>query len=157
MKIQLTAPTIWLATQPTDFRRSINGLSAMVINDYQQTLQDQVYIFYNRAKNKLKILARHRNGAVLVYKQFDKKKVHGSSALMIKRHEVTEKEEACAQDRDNSQAGQGNGKGGFGSSRSLLFHFHGITWRRCVSSSCSRTLTLSSRRGKSSNHWHSHS
>ena len=75
MKIQLTAPTIWLATQPTDFRRSINGLSAMVINDYQQTLQDQVYIFYNRAKNKLKILARNRNAAVLVYKQFDKKKL----------------------------------------------------------------------------------
>ena len=35
---------------------------------------DRVYVFYNRAKNKLKLLAYHRNGFLLIYKQLDKKR-----------------------------------------------------------------------------------
>lgn len=74
MQIQLTAPSIWLADKAVDFRKSITGLTECVIGDYGQTLENQIYIFYNRARDKLKILARHGNGSVLIYKSLDKKK-----------------------------------------------------------------------------------
>ena len=74
MQIQLTAPCIWLADKAVDFRKSITGLTECVVGDYGQTLENQIYIFYNRARDKIKILARHRNGSVLIYKALDKKK-----------------------------------------------------------------------------------
>ena len=33
-----------------------------------------IFIFFNRARNKIKILGHHRNGMVLVYKVLDKQK-----------------------------------------------------------------------------------
>lgn len=74
MHIQLNAPKIWLATEPVDFRSGINKLSEHVVTQLDRCLGDQLYIFFNRGKNKLKLLAQHRNGMILIYKQLHKKK-----------------------------------------------------------------------------------
>ena len=74
MQLHLKASKIWLASEAVDFRRGINGLSTMVVNQLAGRVQAGVYVFYNRAKNKLKLLAYHRNGMLLIYKCLDKKK-----------------------------------------------------------------------------------
>jgi transposase len=73
MEIILKETQVWMASEPVDFRKGINGLSALAYAYNQNGVSNQLYIFYNRAKNKLKILGYHRNGYVLVYKQLDKK------------------------------------------------------------------------------------
>ena len=57
MQIKLTAPKIWMASEPVDFRKAIDGLSALVAKHFHQGLEDHLFIFYNRARNKLKLLA----------------------------------------------------------------------------------------------------
>lgn len=74
MQIQLRAPKIWLANDPVDFRKSINGLSEIVAKHFNHHLAGNIYVFYNRAENKLKLLAQHRNGVVLIYKRLDRKR-----------------------------------------------------------------------------------
>ena len=73
MQIQLKAPKIWLASEPVDFRKAVNGLTELVVRHFPEGLDDHIYVFYNRGKNKLKLLARHRNGEMLIYKRLDKK------------------------------------------------------------------------------------
>ena len=76
MQIQLTAPTIGLASAPVDFRKSIVGLTEIVKSHYQQHLNDSLYIFYNRSKNRLKCLGCHRQGMLLIYKVLHKQRFH---------------------------------------------------------------------------------
>jgi transposase len=74
MQIKLNATQIYIATAPVDFRKSAQGLSLVVMNQLNANLKDAIYIFYNHAKNKVKILGYHRNGMMLIYKILDKKK-----------------------------------------------------------------------------------
>lgn len=75
MQIQLKEPNIWLASEPVDFRKSINGLSAIVVDQFQQKIGDSIFIFYNGSRKKVKLLCCHRNGMMLIYKSFDRKKL----------------------------------------------------------------------------------
>lgn len=75
MELKLSAPKIWLFSEPVDFRKAIDGLSAIVSQHLTETLGDQLFVFYNRGRNKVKILARHRQGMVLIYKRFEKKRL----------------------------------------------------------------------------------
>jgi len=72
MRIELKSAKIWIATDVTDFRKGVNGLTEIIKNSFNQLSEDAIYVFYNRAKNKLKLLARHRNGFILIYKRLDK-------------------------------------------------------------------------------------
>ena len=81
MQLQLSAPKIWMATEAVDFRKGVNSLCGYIVTHNRPSLEDHIYIFYNRARNKLKLVARHHNGFVLVYKCLDKKK------FIIKRNE----------------------------------------------------------------------
>lgn len=74
MELQLKAPKIWLACKPVDFRKSIDGLTAMLTSEFHKTLSPDIIIFYNRAKNKVKLLARHQSGCILIYKRLDNRK-----------------------------------------------------------------------------------
>jgi len=86
MQIQLKATKVWLASEPVDFRMAINGLSALVVTHFNQQIGDGVYVFYNRARNRLKLLARHQNGSVLIYKVLDKNR------FTLKKIDDSEKE-----------------------------------------------------------------
>ena len=71
MQIELKVPHVWLACEPVDFRKAAHGLSEIVAQQFKRTLDNEVFIFFNRAKTTLKILGYHRNGVMLIYKRLD--------------------------------------------------------------------------------------
>ncbi len=57
---------IWLAVEPVDMRRGIDGLSTVV----QQSLEHascagSAFLFFNRASNRIKVLLRNGTGVWL--------------------------------------------------------------------------------------------
>lgn len=61
---------IFLATEPVDMRKSINGLAAIVQNDFDLDLyENAMFVFINRAKDKVKILFWDQDGFILYYKR----------------------------------------------------------------------------------------
>jgi transposase len=74
MKLELTASKIWMATEPVDFRKGLNGLSELIATHFGRGLGSHLYVFYNRRKNNLKCIAHHRNGTILLCKQLQKKR-----------------------------------------------------------------------------------
>jgi|LauGreSBDMM110SN_4_FD.fasta_scaffold53971_2 transposase len=90
MQIKLNAAQIYIATAPVDFRKSAHGLSLVVMNQLNANLKDAIYVFYNHAKNKVKILCFHRNGMMLIYKILDRKKFTFTSGDAIEL--ITEKQ-----------------------------------------------------------------
>ena len=64
---------IWLYSNPTDMRKSIDGLSIIVFEKLSKNPCDpDLFVFYNTAKNKLKILYYDKNGFCLWYKRLEK-------------------------------------------------------------------------------------
>lgn len=64
---------IWLYSQATDMRKSIDGLSIIVAEQLElNPCGPDVFVFYNTAKNKLKILYYDKNGFCLWYKRLEK-------------------------------------------------------------------------------------
>lgn len=64
---------VYLSLEPMDMRKAINGLSLYVIEELERNPQDQaLYIFYNKARNKVKCLYWDRNGFMLIYKRLEK-------------------------------------------------------------------------------------
>lgn len=68
MQIKLSGTRILLASEPVDFRKAIDGLCSIISEDIREC---GIYIFYNKARNKLKILGWHGNGFVLLYKRLE--------------------------------------------------------------------------------------
>lgn len=71
MKFTQDNQPIWMATSHIDFRKSIDGLCAIVQDQFDILPQEAVFIFYNRARNRVKILMWHTNGFMLIYKRFE--------------------------------------------------------------------------------------
>ncbi len=64
---------ILLCTTPTDLRKSIDGLCLVVDGSLEQNPGcGTVYVFCNRARDKIKILYWDRNGFCLLYKRLEK-------------------------------------------------------------------------------------
>ncbi len=80
--------TLYFYNDYVDMRKSIAGLSAIVLNELQLKPDDgSVYIFNNRNRDKLKIIFYDRNGFVLYYKLLHRKKFSAikSSGLRYQR------------------------------------------------------------------------
>jgi transposase len=64
---------IWLATRPTDLRKSFDSLAELV---RQQLLNDplsgQLFVFRNKRADRLKLLYWDEDGFVIVYKRLEK-------------------------------------------------------------------------------------
>lgn len=76
---------IFIASKPTDFRMSIDGLSNFIQKEHNAHLHDgSIYVFYNKNRDKIKCLFWDRNGFVLYYKRLDKCKFKMKEML----HEV---------------------------------------------------------------------
>ncbi len=63
---------IWLCTQPTDMRRSFNGLSAMVRNLLKQDpLCGDWFVFINRRRTQMRVLYYSTGGFALWGKRLE--------------------------------------------------------------------------------------
>lgn len=73
MKMFVEPPLIYLHRQSVDFRKSINGLAILVEDEMAlPVMSGALYIFSNRAKDKLKILYWDKTGFALWYKRLEK-------------------------------------------------------------------------------------
>lgn len=64
---------IYVSLRSIDARKSIDGLSALVLEHFSKNPQcGSVFIFFNKSKDKVKILWWHANGFVLFYKRLEK-------------------------------------------------------------------------------------
>ena len=71
MEIALQSEKIYIANKPIDFRKSIDGLCALVVEEMKMEPGNGIYIFYNKNLNRIKILGWHRNGFALIYKRLE--------------------------------------------------------------------------------------
>jgi transposase len=63
---------VFLATDPQDFRKSIDGLAAVVQSHLiRDPMTGDVYVFHNRRRNALKLLYWDHGGFCLVYKRLE--------------------------------------------------------------------------------------
>ncbi|MDX8382909.1 MAG: IS66 family insertion sequence element accessory protein TnpB [Ghiorsea sp.] len=77
MMPHIGTPVVHLATQPVDMRKSINGLSVLVADHLGcNPLSGMMFVFYNKARDKIKILYWERNGFCLWYKRLEKHRFH---------------------------------------------------------------------------------
>ena len=66
---------VYLCREVVDFRKSINGLSALVEAELRlDPFGAHLFVFCNRKRDKLKILYWERNGFVLWYKRLEKQR-----------------------------------------------------------------------------------
>jgi transposase len=72
MHIEFECKKILLYGEAVDFRKAVDGLCAIVVEELKEAPGDGLYIFYNKARNRLKILGWHGNGFVLLYKRLEK-------------------------------------------------------------------------------------
>lgn len=65
--------TVWLARDPVDFRKGINGLSILVEDQLSSDpFSGQLFVFTNKKRDKVKILYWERSGFCLWQKQLEK-------------------------------------------------------------------------------------
>lgn len=73
--ISFVESEVYLYSQPIDMRKSINGLSYIVNDQTNHARQDgSLTLFYNRSRDKVKLLYWDKNGFVMLYKRLEKGK-----------------------------------------------------------------------------------
>src|SRR3990167_1234869 len=64
---------VFIHLEPTDMRKSIDGLCALIVDQFQMKPQStDLFVFYNQSKNKVKIVYWDRNGFILHYKRLER-------------------------------------------------------------------------------------
>lgn len=64
---------IYVSLSSIDMRKSIDSLSALVLQEFNQDPQcGHLFIFFNRGRDKAKVLFWDRNGYALHYKRMEK-------------------------------------------------------------------------------------
>ena len=63
---------IWLATQPTDLRKSFDTLAELVRQELgSDPLSGQLFVFRNKRADRVKLLLWDEDGFVIVYKRLE--------------------------------------------------------------------------------------
>lgn len=63
---------IFVAVEPTDMRKGIDGLGALVRKYGEDVFGGHLYVFLSRRRDRLKILAWDNGGFVVYYKRLEK-------------------------------------------------------------------------------------
>jgi transposase len=67
-----TSVRIWLATRPTDMRKSFDSLAEVVRQQIQaDPLSGQLFVFRNKRADRIKLLYWDEDGFVIVYKRLE--------------------------------------------------------------------------------------
>jgi len=70
---EASAATVYLACGATDMRKSIDSLAALVKESFElDPFSENLFVFCNRGKDKLKILRWDHNGFWLYYRRLEK-------------------------------------------------------------------------------------
>ncbi|UJF18521.1 IS66 family insertion sequence element accessory protein TnpB [Vibrio sp. SS-MA-C1-2] len=81
MKRMLSAPEIYLYRKSVDFRKSINGLAAIIESDTNlPLLRGALFLFTNKQQDKIKVLYWDETGFALWCKRLEKAKYKWLSA-----------------------------------------------------------------------------
>jgi transposase len=81
---------IFVSLQPIDARKSIDGLCAMVLEYFNENPQcGKVFIFFNKSRDKVKLLWWDVNGFVLHYKRLEKHRFVVPKLQDIDKLEIT--------------------------------------------------------------------
>ncbi|MBF0290334.1 MAG: IS66 family insertion sequence element accessory protein TnpB [SAR324 cluster bacterium] len=86
-------PSVYLVQGPTDFRKSWNGLSAIVMDELEVDLfSGGLFVFCNRKRSQIRILYWERNGFCLWAKRLEKDKFPWPESqvdtLQIEHHQL---------------------------------------------------------------------
>ncbi len=93
MKMFIEPSDIHLHRLPVDFRKSINGLALIV--EYEMALpvmSGALFLFCNRAKDKIKILYWDKTGFALWYKRLEKHKFKWPNSSNDQAMELTQQQ-----------------------------------------------------------------
>lgn len=72
MQLTIEGPSLWVHTQPVNFCKGIDGLLDIVLADLNVDPYNNIIIFYNRSRDKVKLLAWDKTGFVLLLKRLEK-------------------------------------------------------------------------------------
>lgn len=76
---------IWLYTQPTDMRKSYNGLSTLVKQRLgEDPLSGQLFVFINRKRTRMKVLYFDRSGYCVWSKRLEQGQFHTVAGEALK-------------------------------------------------------------------------
>jgi transposase len=92
MSLMIKSNEIWAAHRYVDFRSSIDGLCRHIQEYFGANPQKGLYIFYNRARNRLKMLLWHRNGFMLLYKRLERSRFPYRFSAQPSRQLITEQQ-----------------------------------------------------------------
>lgn len=71
------AVKIWLYAKPTDMRKSYDGLIALAKNQLaEDPLSGQLFVFFNRQRNRVKVLYFDRSGYCIWMKRLESGRFH---------------------------------------------------------------------------------
>jgi transposase len=77
MRPNRALPQVFLYREPIDFRKSFNGLAAIIDQELgRNPFAGELYAFINRRRSKIKCLFWEHNGFVLYYKSLTEEKFH---------------------------------------------------------------------------------
>ncbi len=93
MKMFVEPDNIYLHRGFVDFRKSVDGLSNIVIEQMQlETNAGSLFIFCNKAKDRLKILYWDNTGFALWYKRLEIARFKWPSKLKLEHIELSDQE-----------------------------------------------------------------
>jgi len=82
---------IYVSIEPIDARKSIDSLSALVVATFKDNPQSgHLFLFFNKAKDKVKILYWDQNGFVLHYKRLEKHRFCVPKLIGLTQLEINE-------------------------------------------------------------------
>ncbi|CAM3934050.1 IS66 family insertion sequence element accessory protein TnpB [Rheinheimera salexigens] len=93
MKMFVKPDSIYLHRDVVDFRKSIDGLVAIVESELKRDVYTgALFLFCNKAKDKLKLVYWDKTGFALWYKRLEKHKFKWPSQLDELEFELTEQQ-----------------------------------------------------------------
>ncbi len=92
LSLLIQSEAIWVCERPIDFRKGVDGLCALIAEQFETAPQAGLYVFYNRQRNRLKLIVWHYNGFMLIYKRLEKGRFPFCFSKDFKKSVIEEKQ-----------------------------------------------------------------